>query len=162
MVTLANLRKNAERRRKTEVHYPWAISLLVATGLGLLVPASTLDQLYSNEILSSIITISGILFGFLLTMLTLLLQTKNKAMELLVKNNRLKELINYNKWAVYFAGILTILAFILQILNRVDYVCNLPFIAIDAVRICWLLIILMTLLYTYRYLDIFYTILSRD
>lgn len=154
--------QNAKARRNWEISSPWIFGLVGAVSLFYLVPNFLLDQLFSKDILASILTIAGILFGFLLTMLTFLLQTNNSAMEKIKKYNRLKDLIGYNKSAVYFAALLTLCGFVLQVLQKADFICGLLPWCIATIRLLWLTIICMTITHTYRYLNIFYSLITRD
>jgi hypothetical protein len=53
-----------------------------------------------SEIFDKSIDVGGISFGFLLTVLTLLIQTENSVIKNLKKGNRFSELISFNKEVV--------------------------------------------------------------
>jgi hypothetical protein len=161
MSSIANI-QFAKARKWWETWYPWIIGFLGAGLMYYLVPLALLDQLYNKDILASVLTIAGILFGFLLTMLTFLLQTNNSAMERIKRANRLRDVISYNRSAVYFAAVLTLVGFILQVLEKTDFLSNQPVWSINIIRFLWLGIICMTVTHTYRYLDIFYTLITKD
>lgn len=152
----------APYRRQVEIHYPWFIGSISAILLFVFVPTNILDQLYTNQVLSSVITIAGILFGFLLTMLTFLLQTNNLALSKIREYDRLKDLVRFNRAAVYLAGLLTLTAFVLQVLHQVDFICTQPELIINLVRFGCITLISFAIIYTYRYLSIFYSVLTND
>lgn len=71
----------------------------------------------STDFLTIFITVEATLFGFLLTVLSIILQMNNKGIEKLKSINRFKELVSYGKSAVISSLILLILSIIIILIK---------------------------------------------
>ncbi|MCC8145683.1 MAG: hypothetical protein LIO93_04420 [Bacteroidales bacterium] len=111
------------------------------------------------DVLSLIITIESILFGFILTVLALIMQLKNnKALEAIRSANRYTDLIKFNKSAAYSCFFTILFTFILILLSsRVFYsIFYLGFILV------WEYTFLMSLFTNLRFMMIFFQIAQKD
>lgn len=97
-----------------EKYAPEYLAVFLAFILTLITDTSVL--LEDMFILDKTIDITGILFGFLLTVLVLLLEIDNKKVQLLKEYNRYSDLLDYNKRAIFYSGITGLYSFILIIL----------------------------------------------
>lgn len=70
-------------------------------------------KILDKDILNIIITIESILFGFLMTVLSLIVQMNNKAIELIKTLGRYNDLINYSKASIYGALMVVLVSFII-------------------------------------------------
>lgn len=115
-------------------------------------------KIFRENIFESVLTLSGIAFGFLITVLSLLLQMTNRSLKMLKELDKFDLLISYNKQAVYNSAITMIMSLVLLILSSSkDF--N-PLASIDRVIIgyLWLYLILCMVLDTYRYTSLFFKI----
>lgn len=143
-----------------EKWYPSLIALFATVCFYIFDTEDIKKVLFTKEIMNTCITISGILFGFLLTILALLLQSESKAIELIKKYNRFGELIHYNRIAVYSSALSLILSFVLLIIIGLSITKSHWIIALDILKVIWLYFTLATMTKTYRYIDIFYTLIK--
>ncbi|OAV63602.1 hypothetical protein Barb6XT_03104 [Bacteroidales bacterium Barb6XT] len=105
--------------------------------------------------LSSIINVESILFGFILTVLTLLMQLDNKSMRTIKEYGRYPQLIGFNKTAAYssFFAIAFTLVLILYP-NGIDL--SSPYCL--SLFYAWEFVIALSFLSTYRFMRIFFII----
>lgn len=116
---------------------------------------------FTKEILNTCINISGIIFGFLLTVLALLLQSESKAILLIKQYGRFGQLIQYNKIAVYSAALTLILSFLLLITFDLTITQRFWEIFVEVSKYIWVFIVFSLMTKTYRYIDIFYTLIKE-
>lgn len=154
----------SERKQKLlknwEQIYPSFISIVIVIILHMTLKEELLSRIYSEKILSTSITLTGVLFGFLLTVLALLLQSDNKSIALMKDYNRFNELINYNKKAVYSAGLCFILSAIYLIIFDITFINKVSLFSLCLFKVIWLFVLCNTIFKTYRYIDIFYTLIK--
>ncbi|MFN8396474.1 MAG: hypothetical protein U0176_17755 [Bacteroidia bacterium] len=113
---------------------------------------------------SNSITIATVLFGFLFGVLTLLASlSTSKIMDMLRKANRAKDLLKYNRQAVYSSGTTALLALLLSFLEAPE--------ALESGEVydfwwwfprLWLCLALWMLFTTFRYVHLFYKILEVE
>ena len=148
-----------------ERNYPYIIALLLIIMIGILshedLPCQIImDQLktkiLSENILGAILTVESILFGFLLTVLTLTLQSDATSINEIKRAGRISELISYNKNAV-ITSFLTIITTTIVMLTH-DITTHYLY---TAFLYLWGFITLTNLLSTYRFLDIFYALIHK-
>ena len=110
-----------------------------------------------------LVDFSGIFFGFLITILTILISLKNEKTELLKQHNRFKDLIFFNKEAVIVSAVICIYAiFILAFKGNIHFSFASEY---DLKKYgSLLLIFLITLMVskTFSFLKIFYDILQKE
>lgn len=114
------------------------------------------NKLFEPEVLNLYITIQSIIFGFLLTVLAMSEQSSSKAIELLRSDGRIKELFKYNKTAVYSSCICIIFALFFVVTEGYVF----PNIMYQLILGLFSFIINFNILATFRYLRIFYLLIS--
>ncbi len=148
-------------KRKWEFWYPYIISLILTFGVFKLLDYKTESKIFSEKFLELIFTTSSVLGSFLLAILALLLQTKNQTVTEIIKYKRFKGLINFNKHAVIVCFLLMIYSGLFLVVELKDIHLAILHLNIGFKHFLIYLIFLM-LLSAYRYIDIFYTIISED
>lgn len=115
------------------------------------------NHLLSESFISSLLATYSIIFGFLLTVLTLAVSSSSKGFSLLYESGRLSEYISYNKQAVktIFVSIIISL-FILPITENTLNPC-----ICKMALYFWGIMNLLSFILTYRFLDIFYALAKR-
>jgi hypothetical protein len=120
------------------------------------------NQKIGTKLLEIIITLSTVVFGFLLTMLTILIQSSGKTIDLLKVTGRFKDLVYYNKEACYSSALLLLLSII-----AIVFTLDGSIISEEMLRywkgflIIWSVNIVHLLVSTYRYVSIFYFIVQE-
>jgi len=142
-----------------ERYFPYILFVLFLSS-AIIPPTSRLidNQLHAlaNSIsifnlVTVILTIESILFGFLLTVLALTLQISNKAIDLIKKADRFNELIRYNRSAVYSCFAATFIGLVLILFPQ-----------IPSTSICyvfWFGVSLLSFFLSIRYVRLFFKIL---
>jgi len=69
--------------------------------------------LLTHDFLALIISVECTLFGFLLAVLAIILQLKNKAIDLIVKFGRFNDLLRFSKFAIYSSLLIVCISLIL-------------------------------------------------
>ncbi|MDH6310462.1 hypothetical protein M2451_003734 [Dysgonomonas sp. PFB1-18] len=139
-----------------EILYPYVFSslgiifVLIFRKNELLI--SLIKKILSSNILEIIITIESILFGFLLTILSLIIQMDNRAINAIKECGRYNQLIGFSKSAVFGSLITVILSLVLILIN--DYLTQDLFSYI--VLLIWGFFFQFSLLSLYRFVHIFY------
>lgn len=154
--------KTQKLLKSWENYYPAIISVFITLVFFTLCPDEIIKKVYTKEIINAIITISGILFGFLLTILALLLQSDNKSLRLIKIYGRFGELVLFNKRAVYSAAFALIISLVLLIIidlndSKIYWIINF----MKILKYVWFYSFIATLLKTYRYIDIFYNLIKE-
>lgn len=114
------------------------------------------DDTFFDKVLS----FSSTLFGFLLAVLTLIIQSSSKTIEKMKSNKSYSRLIKYNKNVVYISGLLSLLSLIFISANNVYADLNHK----TFIIFCSLNISLLTALVidAIIFLIIFYSIILKD
>lgn len=107
------------------------------------------------DFLTAILTVSSIIFGFLLTAFTLIYQSDSFVIKELKKINRFTELISYNKVAVKWAFYQVVLTSLLLLISD-DYM-KIPY--HECAVSFWIFATIYTCLLSIRFLNIFYLII---
>lgn len=76
---------------------------------------------FHEKILDRLISICSTMFGFLLTVLALIIQSDSKAIILLKSHTKYSELVDFNKKIVVSSIIVVILSLILPVINLVTH-----------------------------------------
>lgn len=111
----------------------------------------------SIEFLYTFITVEATLFGFLLTVLSIILQMNNKGVKILKEKNRYGELISFGKSAVVSSLILLIISLLLILLEGNDIASKL----IKTLQIILGTVTVYNVLSTIRFTNIFF-VLSKS
>jgi len=114
-------------------------------------------NLFQKSILDIDITIGAVIFGFLLTMLGILSQTNNQVLEFLKKHDRYKDFIGYNKEAVALSSVTAVYSLAILIILEVNQDCSLSFV----LEAFWAGLNISMLLATYRFVSLFYLLISK-
>lgn len=123
-----------------------------------------MGDIFHWELISTSITIATVNFGFLISILTMLVSIgNNELMVLLSKNGSTRILLLYNEKAVYGSAIWAVTAFLFQCLfpTKDDFE-NLSSTCRAICFLIWAGSGQYTLLSTYRYLRNFYQILKAE
>jgi len=144
-----------------EKYYPFLLTVLysifVFSNFG-----STLISKYINDVqtifdirdfVTLIVTVESILFGFLLTVLALTMQSESKSIALLKEADRFKDLLIYNKLAVYFSLISVVLS--IAIYLDPNKIPNQYYISI------WFGVSILSLLLSLRYVRLFFMLVKN-
>lgn len=110
---------------------------------------------FSDEFLTAILTAASIVFGFLLTAITIIYQSESPIIVELKRAGRFQELINFNKTAVKWTFYLVITTSIF--LMTYEYAHSIPY-YFHFVGL-WVYMAFYTCLTSIRFLKIFYLIL---
>lgn len=115
----------------------------------------------SEIVFDKTVDFSGIIFGFLITVLTILIQTDNPAIAKLKAGNRFKDLIAFNKRVIFISALLCFFSVLILIFkeyelykssNQVKQYCMTVYI-----------FLFVTLIHTtYDFLKIFYEIIRSE
>ncbi len=77
-----------------------------------------IEKFISEDVFfDKVLSFSSTLFGFLLAVLTLIIQSSSKTIENMKKNKSYSRLISYNKSIVYISGLLSLLSLIFLSIN---------------------------------------------
>lgn len=162
----------SKRRMIWERGYPYILTVVLLGGIfifscidfltdlktenGVLIINAINLKLFSDNFLNCVLTVESIIFGFLLAVLALTLQSNSISIQELRSSNRFNELIVYNKHAVICAFWTIILTTILLLVGEYleGWVCI-------ALKYIWGGFSILNLFLTYRFLDIFY-VLSKE
>jgi len=149
-------------RKKIELYYPNLGALLGACLYFYFLPKKFHEVISNDKVINAIFTLSGVMFGFLLTILTILLQSSEKPFDLMKKYDRFKDLIDYNKGAVYSSGITLILSIIIIVYNSIQTVSTFVINSKSIIEFVLLFFIILMALRAYRYVDIFYSLIRQN
>ncbi len=144
-----------------ENYYPLFISIIITLVFYFGCKSTVRTKIFSKEIISVTITISGILFGFLLTILALLMQSDNNSMKLIKVYGRFGELIKFNKRAVYSSALSLILSLIFLVVIDTEPIKCFYIHLFELFKWLWFFVLVMTILKTFRYVDIFYSLIKE-
>lgn len=141
-----------------EKYYPYILS-----GCLLIIFCKTTSEevqgrIFRENIFESVLTLSGIAFGFLITVLSLLLQMTNRSLKMLKELDKFDLLISYNKQAVYNAALTMIISLVLLIISSSQDFNPLESICGVIIGSLWLYLILCMVFNTYRYTSLFFKI----
>lgn len=141
--------------------YPYVFSLVIE-GVFIFMPSKeSFHIIFTEKLISSVFTISGIIFGFLLTVLALLVQANNPTMKRVRFQGRFNELISYNKQAVFSSLICLAFSTALLTIDSLDK----AFLCYDKnffwVPFLYSFSVLIMIFNTFRYTDIFYTLIKE-
>lgn len=109
-------------RLHIEKHFSFYFTMLTCIVLWLCRNCSILIYLFNNRLsdkdfLAALLTLSSIIFGFLLTTIIFLLQSESKSICIIKKLNRVNDLIKYNKKAVYSSFVTVVFTTIIMLLG---------------------------------------------
>lgn len=141
-----------------EKYYPYILSVILIIVIYKYIPSELEFNIFRSNIFDSVLTLSGIAFGFLITVLSLLLQMTNRSLKLLKELDKFDLLISYNKQAVYNSAITMIFSLVLLIMFSNENI-TLPISYQELiVGYVWLYSILCMFFNTYRYTSLFFKI----
>lgn len=145
-----------------EKYYPIVISLVLTIAVffwlsSIPVIREILRKLLSENCLAQIITIEVTLFGFLLAVLTIILQMENKMIEILKQYNRFDDLVCYAKSAIYSSFFIIFLAVIIIVIKDI----SLPFVTKSIIYYLFGCFFTYNILSTFRFVKIFF-LLARS
>lgn len=113
----------------------------------------TMSLLDYRDLISQIMTVESILFGFLLTVLAITIQTNTSAILNIKKAGRFNDLISYNKQAVYMSFITVSVSLLLYLL---------PYKNIDLLFFLSLFgLTFLSLVLSFRYIRLFFIIIKE-
>lgn len=115
---------------------------------------------FSDLFYDKLVDFTGIVFGFLITVLTILLQSNNESIKLLKKYNRFKDLIFYNKEVVVFSALICFYT-ILIIALKDNFNFGNPLTLKKYGLLFLLFLITLMICKIYTFLKIFYTIIKE-
>ncbi|MEB2786382.1 hypothetical protein [Algoriphagus persicinus] len=141
-----------------EKFYPYILSIIFIIIIYKYIPSELEVKIFSSNIFDSVLTLSGISFGFLITVLSLLLQMTNRSLKMLKELDKFDLLISYNKQAVYNSALTMIFSLILLIMFSNENIT--PPISSQELILgyIWLYLILCMIVNTYRYTSLFFKI----
>lgn len=119
------------------------------------------DFAASEIVFDKTVDFSGIIFGFLITILTILIQTNNAAINKLKAGNRFKDLISFNKRVIFISAFLCFYSVCILILKEYDFYKN----SIKVMQISmtiYIFLFITLILTTYTFLKIFYQVIRSD
>ncbi len=119
---------------------------------------SVFHKLLCENIVILIITIESALFGFLLTILALLLQLNNKAISFVKEFNRFNDLIKYSKRAVYSSLYLISVSILIILLGGVEV----PHIIKTILHYSFGFLLIYNILSALRFINIFYMLANSN
>ena len=140
-------------KKYTEYSYPYVLSFVMCAIICLLthygiITEAILDNIFDKELFSQIITIESIVFGFLLTGLSLILQMDNPAINAIKKVGRYPDLISYCKSAVISSLVAVIVSLLAMILHPIKDLWYLTY--------PWWFFFLLSIFTLYRFVRIFF------
>lgn len=148
-------------KKTWEKVYPFSLSVIISIVIFYFLKEKAEEKLFSEKFVELIFTTSGILGSFLLAILALLLQANNKSIEHIKKYGRFRELVNYNEQAVFLSFFCMIFSGIFMIGDFKE----IYFFSIKGIQIGFkhvlIYSVLLMLTATYRYIDIFYTLIKN-
>lgn len=138
-----------------ERYYPYVYTSLICLFLYYHQSNDIVMEIYqsicSDVFLTAMLSVFSIIFGFLLSTIALLLQSKSKPIEEMQKAGRLPELVKYNSDAVKSVFLSTVLTSILLLTYKVE---NIPY--YDCLVSAWVAITILSTLFSHRFLKLFY------
>jgi hypothetical protein len=141
-----------------EKYYPYILSIIFILIIYKYISPELEVKIFRSNIFESVLTLSGISFGFLITVLSLLLQMTNRSLNMLKELDKFDLLISYNKEAVYNSAITMIFSLALLIMFS-DKIIDTPIPCHELVLgYIWLYLILCMFVNTYRYTSLFFKI----
>lgn len=157
---MINLRTVLKLLADIEKWYPYILSVVVIISIVLWVPEHISSKFFQVRVVEAVLSISGILFGFLITVLTLLLQATSKSLQAIKDVNRFDELVSYNKQAVYNTIIVMTSSLLFLIIVDEPYILlKYAFLGFNICHL-WLFLVICMVLNTYRYTRIFYVLIK--
>lgn len=136
-----------------ERFYPICLSLLFIVFIFLFRDSafiiSVSKKLFTENILSLVITIESILFGFLMTVISLIIQMNNKAIDAIKQLGRYKDLLNFARFSIY-SSILVIFFSLFYILTEQSIGSIIYYV--------WFLFFIYSALSLYRFIHIFFVV----
>lgn len=143
-----------------ERYYPFALTVIVCTCLYFSQNNWFVHEMFQaiedDTFLTTIIAALSIAWGFLLNAFTLLLQSNSKAIMMIHSLKRFPELVNYNKVAVYYVFATTILTSILLLLVKSEHIS--PHSILKSV---WTFLVILCIFLCYRFLRLFYKLITE-
>lgn len=113
----------------------------------------------SDILFDKTVDFSGIIFGFLITVLTILIQTNNAAISLLKKTNRFKDLLGFNKRVIFISALLCFYSVLILIFKEYSFYNYND--APQYFMTLYIFLFVTLILSTYGFLRIFYQVI-RD
>lgn len=141
-----------------EKYYPYFISTLLLIIFHKTISVEVQARIFRENIFESVLTLSGIAFGFLITVLSLLLQMTNRSLKMLKELEKFDLLISYNKQAVYNSALTMIISLMLLIIYSSKDSNGLVSIYEIIIGYFWLYLIFCMVFNTYRYTSLFFKI----
>jgi len=115
-------------------------------------------KVLSENILTLIITIQSALFGFFLTILALLLQMNNKAIDLVKEFGRFNEVVRYSRKAVYSSLIVVVVTVIILITKNIYFDHTIK----EIMHYTFGFILFYNALSSFRFVNIFYLLAKSN
>lgn len=144
-------------RKKIENYYPIVISIIlliiVFCGSNQPIVRQIAKKAISYNILSLVITVETTVFGFLLAVLSIILQMNTKAIVEIKEANRYIDLIHFSKCAVYGAFFSAIFSLGITLIVDLLFVRNL---FTYSILFIWGFTILYSFFSSMRFVNIFY------
>jgi hypothetical protein len=106
-----------------------------------------------RDLISQVMTIESILFGFLLTVLAITVQTNTSAIIHIKEAGRFNELISFNKQSIYSSIITVFISLILYLLPTKT--------PDPTILLLWMGLTLLSFLLAFRYVRLFFIIIKE-
>jgi len=134
---------------------------LIAVVIGIVFYYHPLISFFKDDtFFDKVLTLSTTVFGFLLTVLTLIVQSDGPTMLKMKQNKSYNRLIKYNKEIVYASGLLSLFSILIIVLNNLlydKYFSLLLFLCSFGV-----LVLVFLILDSLKFLFLFYRIILKD
>ncbi len=135
----------------------YALAILITALAFYLIDFSTVE--INDLFFDKLVDFTGIFFGFLLTVLTLLLQTNNEHIKRLKKLNRFNDLIFFNKEVVIISAIVCVYALFILACKENLHLFN-PVIQKKYGGLLLIFLLTVMISKTFTFLKIFYSIMK--
>ncbi len=157
MYTIENIKYHvaliSKKLSKTETYYPYPLSFSIVLTIYLL-DNDIVNSIKFSELLNSTMVVFSVLFGFLLTVSTLLYTIDTKIMRDLRKTEGYKSLVHYLKVAIYGSLLIAIISLCVPLFNSTMNL-NLESEFIFYGKYLFLYLIFLSLILSIRFINVF-------
>ena len=146
----------ATKTNYIEKFYPCIISVIAGVLVYCFfadgVVSGVFGKIFASQFLSVIITVEGVLFGFLLTVLSVIMQMNNKELELIKELGRYKDLIGFGKSALFACFLVVAVSLVVLLISGNNELTYGIFAAV------WTFSFVLSILNLHRFVRVFFLI----
>lgn len=139
-------------------YYPYALSLFILICINKIFD-NIIDSIDFSELMSSTMVVFSVLFGFLLTVSTLLYTIDTKTMRELRKTNGYKSLVQYLKVAIYASLSIAVVSLCFPLFKNSE-IFKIQFEILFYLKNIYLYLVFLSLIFSIRFIYVFINIVE--